>query len=291
METPSVSLGSLGSIVQWIDESINHVLLEKVAQNVTGITEAIWLPLELGVTIYLMFYGYLIATQQVPTPFGAALWKIVKIVMVVAIIEANGFYQTQIMETMLRLPDDMMSIVTGMPGSMTEALSEFHNAGIEISTRIEERAPDGFTELAQTVLFSLVALIIVVVYTLVTIIGLLLMTVAKVGMAVVVMLGPIFIGTLLFDQTKRHFSLWLEQALYFAVFGMAFISVFSLVMGMLGYLQAVLLRMTTADSINILQIMAVVILISMNAIFLMKLPTAIVAKITGGNPIDLPFIR
>lgn len=289
METPSISLDSFGNIVPWIDKTVSRVLLEKVAQNVETVIEAIWLPLELGVAIYLMFYGYLIATQQIPTPFGAALWKIVKIVMVVAIIEANGFYQTQIMEAMLHLPDDMMSIIAGAPRSMADALSEFQNTGIEISTRIEERSPEGLTEIFQTFLFTLVAFIIVVVYTWVTIIGLILMTVTKVGMAILVMFGPIFIAFLMFEKTKDLFYLWLRQGLYFSLYGVAFISVFTVVIGMLGYVQSIILHVITKEAINILQIMAIIILISSITIFLFKLPATIVAQITGGRSIGFPI--
>ncbi|SHI11641.1 type IV secretion system protein [Pollutimonas bauzanensis] len=284
------TLYSLGSIVQWIDESLNTMLINGVADNVERLTGAIWLPLELGVTIGLMTYGWMVAAQRIPTPYGEALVRIFRIVVVVAIIESGGFYQSQIMGAMLALPDGLMQAVTGEPASARDVLADFHNSGLETATRLDERAPSVLTEIGQSILFALVSLVITVIYTLVTIMGILMMSVAKVGMALIVMVGPLFIAALLFDHTKEFFKFWLQQALYFALYGTLFTLVFGLVMGMLGYVQNILLGMTTAAEINVLQILGVVILVAALAMFLMKLPSVIVGKITGGSPVDMPFI-
>ncbi|WP_167752800.1 type IV secretion system protein [Pusillimonas caeni] len=280
----------MGAIVQWLDQMVNTMLLNSVATNLERITAAIWLPLELGVTIGLLFYGYLIATQQIPTPFGQALGNIVKVLIVVGLIESGGFYQTQIMGAMLSLPDGLMQVIMGGPGDARDILSEFHNSGLETATRLEERAPSFWTEMGRTVLFSLVSLAIVLMYTLVTVIGLLLMTVAKVGMALIVTVGPFFIAAALWEPTKEFFRYWLQQALYFAFYGMLFTSVFSIVMGMLSHIQAILVYMVGADEVNILQILAVIFLVSSVAIFLLKMPSVIVGKVTGGFSVDMPFI-
>lgn len=290
MESPSVRLTSLGAIVQWLDQMVNTMLLNSVATNLERVTAAVWLPLEIGVTIGLLFYGYLIATQQIPTPFGKALGNVVKVVIVVGLIESGGLYQTKIMGTMLSLPDGLMQVITGSPGDARDILSEFHNSGLETATLLEERAPSFWTEMGRTVLFSLVSLAIVVLYTLVTIIGLLLMTVAKVGMALVVTVGPFFIAAALWEPTKAYFFNWLSQALYFAFYGMLFTAVFSIVMGMLSQIQAMMVYMVGSHEINILQIFAVILLVSSVAIFLLKLPSVIVGRITGGFSVDMPII-
>lgn len=290
MDSTSPPLQSLGSIVQWLDSMIDNMLLTAVAGNLERIIAAIWLPLEIGVLISLMIYGYLIATQQVSTPYGQALGTIVKVVVIVAIIEAGGFYQTQIMGAMLALPDELVQIISGSPDAPRDVLSDFHNAGVETATRLQDRAPDFWSDIPRAILFSIISLMIVLMYAMVTIIGLLLMTVAKVGMALLVMVGPIFIAFLLFDKTNKYFDYWLSQALYFALYGMLFSLVFSLLMGMLGYIQRVLIYMTDAGEINILQIMGVVFLVGCVAIFLLKLPSTITSKITGGEGVDMPFI-
>lgn len=291
MATPApATLYSLGGIVQWLDESLNNMLLSGVAGNVERITNAIWLPLELGVLIWMIFYGYLISTQQIQTPFGAALWNIVKVVLVVTILEANGFYQTQIMSAMLALPDELVSVVTGSPASARDTLADFHNSGLETATRLDERAPSGITKIALSVLFAIVAFFITIIYTLVTLIGLLMMTVAKVGMTLIVAIGPIFIAALLFEKTKEFFNFWLFQALYFALYGLVFSLVFGVVMGMLGYIQNILFGMTTAPEINILQIFAALFMVCLVAVFLLKLPSVIVSKVTNGASVEMPFI-
>lgn len=284
------TLYSLGGIVQWVDESINTMLLNGIAGYVERITGAIWLPLEIGLMIGLMTYGWLVAAQVIPTPFGQAIVKIVKIVVVVAIIEAGGFYQTNIMGAMMELPDGFMQFVTGEPVIASEVLAEFNNSGLETATLLDERAPSILTQIGRSILFALVSFFITIIYTLVTIGGLLLMTAAKVGMALIVMLGPIFIAALLFEKTKGMFLNWLHQAAFFALFGTTFTLMFAVVMGMLGYIQSILLGMASAPEINILQILSAVIFVGMLSLFLLKLPGIVTAQVTGGKPIALPII-
>lgn len=290
MATTPATLYSLSGIVEWIDTVITNTLVGLVAGTIERITEAIWLPLEIGVAIYLLFYGYLIATQQIPTPFGAALWRIVKIILVVGILETGGLYQTQIAEAMLALPDALMSAATGEPANAINVLSNFHLSGLETATKLEDRAPSMLTQLGRAILFSIVALSITVLYTLITILGLILTVVAKVGMAIVVMVGPIFIASTLFEATKEFFRMWTRQAVYFGLYGLLFTMTFGLVMGMLGYIQTILLGMTDADSINIFQILAIVKIIAVVSIFMFKLPSTVLTAVTGGQPVDLPFI-
>lgn len=288
--SPPATLYSLGGIVQWIDTSLNTMLLAGVAQNVQKVTEAIWLPLELAVAISLMLYGFLVSTQQIPTPFGQALVKIFKVVFIVGLLEAGGFYQVQIMDAMLALPDELMKVVTGNPTMARDVLADFHNSGLETATRLGDRAPSMLTEIGLSILFSVVSLIITLMYTLVTIFGVLMMSIAKVGMALIIMVGPIFIAAFLFEQTKKFFTQWLEQALYYSLYSALFTLMFALVMGMLGYIQGILLNMTEAPEINVLQILAAVVFISVLSFFLLKLPNVITGKLTGGAGVDLPFI-
>ena len=287
---PIVELSSLGGIVQWLDQMINQMLLSSVASNLERIISAIWLPLEIAVTISLMIYGVMVATQQIPTPFGRALINIFKIIFVVTIIDVGGFYQTHIMGAMLALPDELLQIITGNPGNARDVLAEFHNAGLETATYVGERSPGVLSDMFRAVVFATVSIVIVILYTLVTVVGLILMTVAKVGMALIVMLGPFFIAAYLFEPTKEFFNLWLRQALYFAFYGMLFTLVFSLVMGMLSYIQRIILEMVNVDVINIFQILGAIILVAFVGLSLLKLPALIVAKVTGGSGIDMPII-
>lgn len=287
---PPATLYSLGSIVQWIDDAVTSALVGGVATTIERIIEVIWLPLELGVSLYLLFYGYLIATQQIPTPFGAALWRIVKIIIIVGIISRGGLYQTAIAEAMIALPDGLMRAVTGQTSSAQDMLADFHNSGLETATRLEERAPSMLAQIGRSILFSIVSLAITVLYTIVTVLGLILNMVAKVGIAIVAMLGPIFIAFLLFESSKKYFMNWLNQALYFSLYGLLFTMTFVLVMNMLGYVQSILLRMTEADSVNIFQVFSVVLVIAVTSMFIFKLPSTILRAVTTGQSIDIPLI-
>src|SRR3546814_19156323 len=69
----------------------------------------------------------------------------------------------------------------------------------------------------------------------------------KVGMGLVVVLGPFCILALLFEPTKQFFHSWLGQALYYAIYAGLFMVVFMFIMGMFGQLQQGLIDLSKAD--------------------------------------------
>lgn len=290
MAAQPATLYSLGGIVQWIDESVNNAFVVGIAQNVQRVTEGIWPLLEICTLLSLLIYGFLVASQQISTPFGRALVNMVKIAFVVGLLETGGLYQTHIMGMMLALPNDMMSLIAGEPVSAVDSLTDFLNSSIETSTHIVERAPSMLTQLGKAILFMIVAAIMQFLYVMMTVIGLLMLMIAKVGMALIVTVGPFFIAFALFDQTKEFFKLWLQQAVFYGLYAAMFSIMFLTVMGMLGYIQQILLGMVQAAEINIFQIFAVLVLVGLVSIFLFKVPVAVTRKITQGFSINMPFI-
>src|SRR5690606_31785813 len=118
-------LRSLGEIVQWMNEMLDQMFVNGLAANVQRLTEAIWVPLAIGALIWMLVYGYLIATQQIQQPFGAGLRTIQKVLFIVGLIETGGLYQTGIANAMISLPDELRQAVIGSSSSGSEVLGHY----------------------------------------------------------------------------------------------------------------------------------------------------------------------
>lgn len=290
--TTGVRLFSLGWIADWIDKSITKMLVDVVTPLVASVTERIMPVVGLGLSIALIWYGWLIMTGAIQTPILQATRKLVTIAVIVGIAGAGGLYQKQIAGVMLELPTDVAKLFTGTLKTPAQIMDDAANNGTEISTRLQERAPTGIKNIGKAFVFVLIALIITVISSIMSAIGMIVLITVKLGMGLVVVLGPICILALLFDVTKDFFNRWLRQAVYYAIYAGLFMLVFMFIMGMFGMLQQGLLDTTSADQINVFGMLTALIFFMMCAKQMLAQVSTITAKISGGDGggVSVPFL-
>lgn len=285
MATPTtgVQLFSLGWIADWIDKSITKMLTDVVTPMVASITVKIMPVVGLGLSIALIWYGWLIMTGAIKTPILQATRKLVTIAVIVGIAGTGGLYQKQIAGVMLELPTDVAKLFTGTLKTPAQIMDDAANNGTEISTRLQERAPTGLKNIGKAFVFVLIALIISVISAIMSAIGMIVLITVKLGMGLVVVLGPLCILALLFEVTKDYFKAWLGQATYYAIYAGLFMVVFMFIMGMFGMLQQGLLDTTKADQINVFGMLTALIFFMMCAKQMLAQVSTLAAKITGGH--------
>ena len=293
MATGAVQLASLGGIATWMDASVTHMLEGIVAPMVSNATAAIWPFVTVGMTISLMWYGWLIASGAVATPILTALRKVVNIVFIVSIAGAGGLYQTELIGVMLDLPSAVTSLFTNEPSTPAELLDAAANNGAEVSTRLQERAPGTWSDASRAFAFVLVAAVITIISALLSAVGIIVLVAVETGMGLVVVIGPLCILALLFDVTKQYFNKWVNQVIFYAIYGALFVVVFGVIMSMFGMLQQGLLDTTSADEINIFSMLTAIIIFISSAAFIMAQVPSIAERISGAGGrggISIPFI-
>lgn len=293
MATTGVSLVSLGGIANWIDQSVTTMLTNVITPMVASVTAKILPFVSVGLSISLIWYGWLICSGAIQTPVLHALRRVVNIVLIVGIAGANGFYQQRIVTVMLDLPTSVAQLFTGTVKTPSEMMDDAANNGAEIGTRLQERAPSGIRKIAQAFVFVVVSVIITIISAVMSAIGMLVLITVKVGMGLVVVLGPLCILALLFDQTKDFFKAWVGQAVYYAIYAGLFMLVFMFIMGMFGMLQQGLIDLTNADQINIFSMLTAIVFFMMCSKFMLEQVSIVATKISGGGAgggIAVPFI-
>ena len=91
MATTAVSLASLGEIANWIDRSVTTMLTGVITPMIAEVTEKIIPVVTIGLSIALLWYGWLIMSGAIQTPVLAATRRIVNIGVITG-IAVNAFF-------------------------------------------------------------------------------------------------------------------------------------------------------------------------------------------------------
>lgn len=292
MATGAVTLVSLGEIANWIDQSVTTMLTDVITPMVASITEKILPVVAVGLSIALIWYGWAMMSGAIQTPVLAATRRIVKIGVIVGIAGSGGLYQQQIAGAMLALPSAMAQVFTGTAKTPSQIMDEAANTGAEIGTRVQDRAPDGISNIGRAFVFVVVSIIITVISAIMSAAGMMVLITVKTGMGLVVVLGPICILALLFERLEHLFLGWLRQAVYYALYGGLFMVVFMFIMGMFGMLQQGLLDLSQSNQINIFSMLTAIVFFMICSKFILDQVSTVTSTITGGSGggFSIPFL-
>ena len=185
--------------------------------------------MSVGLTLAFMTYGMLIIRGAVEMPIAEFLHRCLRAGVVVSIAMAGGLYQSTIADAIVSTPDALAQAVSGNPGGASAAniIDQAAAQGADyVSRALEESSffsSEGLTYAAIGVISAVATAAVVGV-------GAVFVTVAKVALAILAGLGPLFIVALLFQPTARFFEQWTAQVLNYALTIVLFSVVFTLLM-------------------------------------------------------------
>lgn len=199
-----------------------------------------------GLTISFILYGLLVARGVVDQSLKDFFFKCFKIGIIVSIASAGGLYQSQIASAIQNTPNEFA--VALLPASSNASQSQ-GNAAADL---VDQAAGQGFTKAedafnkasvfhpGSAFAFVMFGVICVLATALLTAIGGAFILLAKVALALLAGLGPLFILGLLFKTTTRFFEAWCGQVLTYGLLVLLVSSVFGLMMNIFtGYMTNV----------------------------------------------------
>lgn len=165
------------------------------------------------ITILMIIYGLFLMLGWIEYPVREFGKKIVLIVSVMALIRYWPFFDTFLYSTFTDGPDHLAAIILqsvgrGGPGQISTQLGDLVTESFWLAGQAFES--DGWFMPYVLGLLILLAGFAFCVYALALIV------IAKIGTALVLALGPVFIVFLLMSPTKHMFASWLQQLFSFA---------------------------------------------------------------------------
>jgi len=224
-----------------------NTLSDAVNGPMQALFEALMPVITVGLTIQFVVYAFALMQGQSSMTVTEFFRKAILVAIVAMIFGTGGLYQNDIAETMIALPDDITQIALST-GSVAQEVDKLQNETGKASNAMMGKGQDAwfnFLPSTKEVLVSLLATMVRVNAAVVGSIIMVIVVVCKVGMALVVATGPIFIAATLFEPTKPLFNSWVSQALNFIFLAL----LAGLIFGLLLQMNIQLIRMI-ADQIN-----------------------------------------
>jgi type IV secretion system protein VirB6 len=195
---------------------LNNVDLAVNAFLISGymrVRDAFDTPLRLALTIFVAIYGVLMLTGHATLSVRGAFGKLAVILFVYLLATNADFYTNYLERLFVQSPNAIADVLVGGTGGggQNAAMDRFYTTGMDAGDKLWNRG-NLYT------LSPLFAAVVVYAITLgVSAYAAFLLALAKVALAVLLILTPMFALFYLFGSTKRLFEGWLGQVIHYAL--------------------------------------------------------------------------
>jgi type IV secretion system protein VirB6 len=207
----------------FVDGKLDTFLHDRTADVVAQVAG----PLRLALVLYVLLYGVAILRGAISEPvvdFAVRSLKLAFIYLLATTVAYSSWVTDPLFHT---LPDALTRAISGAAApDVGSAFDQFFNRAAYLGEKIgREASLDNWAPL-------LMSGAVFVIGALAAAVGFGVVLIAKVALALLVALGPIFIALALFDGTRRFFFGWLSQAVNYLVLMALIITVFQLILSL-----------------------------------------------------------
>lgn len=267
-------------IAEWLMNQVDVVLNSAVARPIEQLAEALSPLIIIGLTIQFLFYTMLIMRGHGNMTVTELIWKYFRIALIAGVATTGGVYQTHIVSTMISLPDDVVSVVAGKT-TVANEIDQLRLSSQKAANEIDKR-DTGYLPSSEDIILWLMKTGIHVNAMILGAVIAILMIVVKVGMALIVATGPIFISALAFDRTEGMFNSWISQALNFVFLALLAGLVFGIFIQInIAYVK-MMIEIIGKGNIQVLPLVAAQLLVVVASVFVIIIIPGMAQGLSGG---------
>ena len=220
----SKAIGIFEAAMATVDSRLDSFLHDRVV-SVIGLVQA---PLRAALVLYVMLYGFAILRGAISEPLVDFAVRSIKLALIYQ-LATTAAYSSWITDPLFhQLPSALTAAISGAPASnVGAAFDQFLNQGAYLGEHIARTA----TAVNPEPL--LVSAAVYVIGAIAAALGFGVALIAKVALAMIITLGPIFIACALFDASRRFFFGWLSQAINYVILLALIVAIFQLVLSVL----------------------------------------------------------
>lgn len=262
-----------------VDSTTAKFINEVSSRAITAITPIA----TAGLTLSFIMQGLLAMRGKIDMPLMDLGMRMFTVSIIAGVAMAGGLYQSEIMNAMQTLPDDLATtLLTNNTASTaanlldTAAETSFNLAG-EAWQKAGMMSSSGW-------MFGALALMILLSTVLLLGIGGAILMLAKVATSIIIAVGPFFIVALLWQPTKRLFDSWIAQFLTYTLMVVVFSAAFGFAISIFDkYVRGVKLD----GSQNVIYNVGGLLLLAGALAYLLKHMPAMAQALGGGISFDL----
>jgi type IV secretion system protein VirB6 len=201
-------MGFFATFSAWL----NGILANYIGANtarIAGVLEPAVLTLAV---VYVMVWGYLQLTGKIEEPFVTGLKRIILLVVILGGALHLWLYNTLIVDTFFNAPAQLAAAVIGAfdpVGIVDQIIFE----GGDAASLLIQKGGIFHGDFA----YYLAGFAVYLIVGLTAIYAMFLLALSKIALSILLALGPLFIGLLFFETTKRFFEAWIAQLANYAL--------------------------------------------------------------------------
>lgn len=208
---------------QFIDAKLDVFLNERASSVIAEASG----PLRVALVLYVLLYGFAILRGSISEPVMDFVVRSIKLAFIY-MLATTVAYSTYVTDPLFHvLPDTLARAISG--GGVPDvgaAFDQFFSRAAYLAEKIaKEASPVDFGP-------WILAAVVYIIGALAAALGFGVVLIAKVALALLVALGPIFIACALFDGSRRFFFGWLSQAVNYLVLFALIITIFQLILSL-----------------------------------------------------------
>lgn len=265
---------------------LNTALSSYVSDVATNIIGAITPVATTLITIYVALWGWSMIRGVIQEPVLDGLGRIVRLALITGIALNLGRYNGYLSDWLWNSPDALAGfIASGHSDSMAntqfldQLMSQIYDLGDAYWQKAHANTTMGIPDIGTTI----IAVTVWVAGVVATGYGAFLLALAKMSLAIILGVGPIFVLLTIFEPTKKFFDAWIGQALSYVFLVMLTAAAIKLIMTILQKYMMDVNGVALADP-GIAQALPAIVLCVIGALVLMQL-SSIASALGGGAAI------
>lgn len=221
---------------------IDDVTRTYVTNMATNATTAIAPVVAVGLSLTFIAFGLLIIRGGVQMPVMEFLGKAIKIGLITGAALGGGFYAAQIAEVIRTTPDLMAGLLVAEPNSSPQQASALVDQAAQTGF---DKANEAFEKMSwmdpgQGLIFMIFGFIVIIATVAFVAIGGAFLLLAKLGLAILAGVGPLFIVAMLWQPTSKLFEAWVGQVINYGIMVVLLAASFGLMLSIFaGFLEGI----------------------------------------------------
>jgi len=200
-------MGFFTEFSQWLDATLATYIANNTAAIARLLQPAI---VSLG-TLYVAVWGYLQLTGKVEEPFIEGARRLLTLALIMGIAVNLWLYNTVIVDTFFNAPNALAAGIVGAPTS-AGVVDQVFFEGSDAASMLLQKGGIFNGDMS----FYLAGFAVYLIVGLVAIYTEFLLALSKIALSILIALGPLFIGLLFFESTKRFMGAWIAQLANYA---------------------------------------------------------------------------
>ncbi|UWU17150.1 type IV secretion system protein (plasmid) [Rhizobium sullae] len=211
-------------VFSFVDGQFKAPLENFISSGTANIANWVTAPLTAALTLYVVLFGYLVLRGSVQEPILEFAFRAMKLAIIVMLVRNASEYQTYVTDLFFEmLPKEISQALNAGTAPSASTFDSLLDKGQRCAYEIWSRA-----SWPVDIVTGIGGMMVIGASFIVAAIGYIISLYARLALAVVLAIGPIFVALAMFQSTRRFTESWIGQLANFVILQVLVVAIGSL---------------------------------------------------------------